>query len=77
MYKRQLTEVIGQLAPTLLAMQDTVHELGETVDLLNQTVAPLGGLADRLPKRLTRAKGSGGAGHGELPPGERNGYPQS
>ena len=50
----ELTEVIGQLAPNLLAMQDTVHELAETVELLNQTVAPLGGLAERLPKRLTR-----------------------
>ncbi|MGV9671244.1 hypothetical protein ACWDPV_11700 [Gordonia sp. NPDC003504] len=56
----QLTEVISELAPNLLAMQDTVHELAETVDLLNQSVAPLGGLADRLPKRLTRgAKGTG------------------
>lgn len=50
----ELTEVIGALAPNLVAMQDTVHELAETVDLLNQTVAPLGGLAERLPKRLTR-----------------------
>ena len=50
----ELTEVIATLAPNLIAMQDTVHELAETVDLLNQTVAPLGGLADRLPKRLTR-----------------------
>ncbi|MGW0039351.1 hypothetical protein [Gordonia sp. NPDC003376] len=51
----ELTEVIGQLAPSLVAMQDTVHELSATVELLNQTVSPLGGLADRLPKRLTRA----------------------
>lgn len=50
----ELTEVIGQLAPNLVAMQDTVHELAATVDLLNQTVAPLGGLAERLPKRLIR-----------------------
>ncbi|OZC31273.1 hypothetical protein [Gordonia polyisoprenivorans] len=55
----ELTEVIGQLAPNLLAMQDTVHELAETVDLLNQTVAPLGGLAERLPKRLTRGHRGG------------------
>ncbi|MGC4933008.1 hypothetical protein ACLQ3C_04930 [Gordonia sp. DT30] len=55
----ELTEVIGQLAPNLLAMQDTVHELAETVDLLNQTVAPLGGLAERLPKRLTRGSKGG------------------
>ena len=56
----QLTEVISELAPNLLAMQDTVHELAETVDLLNQSVAPLGGLADRLPKRLTRGTKSSG-----------------
>ncbi|MFT4125732.1 MAG: hypothetical protein QM662_05825 [Gordonia sp. (in: high G+C Gram-positive bacteria)] len=54
----ELTEVISQLAPNLLAMQETVHELAETVELLNASVAPLGNLADRLPKRLTRgAKG--------------------
>lgn len=76
----ELTEVIGQLAPNLLAMQDTVHELAETVDLLNQTVAPLGGLADRLPKRLTRGSRNGSAPSGG-PAGpaitdgsERNGY---
>ena len=50
----ELTEVIGDLAPSLVTMQDTVHELAETVELLNQSVAPLGSLADRLPKRLTR-----------------------
>ncbi|WAC56155.1 hypothetical protein [Gordonia sp. SL306] len=77
----ELTEVIGQLAPNLLAMQDTVHELAETVDLLNQTVAPLGGLADRLPKRLTRGS-KGGSGHSSGTPSitdgsERNGYPRS
>ncbi|MCR5976931.1 hypothetical protein GDN83_04085 [Gordonia jinghuaiqii] len=73
----ELTEVIGQLAPNLLAMQDTVHELAETVDLLNQTVAPLGGLADRLPKRLTRgAKGTGGNGSGNAAPSDTNGYPR-
>lgn len=73
----ELTEVIGQLAPNLLAMQDTVHELAETVDLLNQTVAPLGGLAERLPKRLTRPpKGSGGNGNGDATPADSNGYPR-
>ena len=73
----ELTEVIGQLGPNLLAMQETVHELAETVDLLNQTVAPLGGLAERLPKRLTRPpKGSGGNGH-EDAPADTNGYPRS
>lgn len=60
----ELTEVISQLAPNLLAMQDTVHELADTVDLLNQTVAPLGGLAERLPKRFTRAPKGGGSGDG-------------
>ena len=51
-------------------------ELAETVDLLNQTVAPLGGLAERLPKRLTRPpKGSGGNGHGDAP-ADTNGYPR-
>lgn len=55
----ELTEVIGQLAPNLVAMQDTIHELAQTVELLNQTVAPLGGLAERLPKRLTRAARTG------------------
>lgn len=73
----ELTEVIGQLAPNLLAMQDTVHELAETVELLNQTVAPLGGLAERLPKRLTRPpKGSGGNGNGDATPADSNGYPR-
>lgn len=82
----ELTEVIGQLAPNLLAMQDTVHELAETVDLLNQSVAPLGGLADRLPKRLTRGpkSGSGQTGnpdsHHALTDGseryDRNGHPR-
>ncbi|WP_396275636.1 hypothetical protein [Gordonia sp. AC31] len=72
----ELTEVIGQLGPNLLAMQETVHELAETVDLLNQTVAPLGGLAERLPKRLTRPpKGSGGNGHGDAS-ADTNGYPR-
>ncbi|MDL9943995.1 hypothetical protein QSJ19_00055 [Gordonia sp. ABSL11-1] len=74
----ELTEVIGQLAPNLLAMQDTVHELAETVDLLNQTVAPLGGLAERLPKRLTRGarnSSSGSSGTPSITDGsERNGY---
>lgn len=72
----ELTEVIGQLAPNLLAMQDTVHELAQTVDLLNQTVAPLGGLADRLPKRLTRgSRGSTPHGDPAITDGpERNGY---
>ena len=74
----ELTEVIGQLGPNLLAMQETVHELAETVDLLNQTVAPLGGLAERLPKRLTRPpKGSGGNGHGDAAPADTNGYPRA
>ena len=60
---------------------DEAHErvraiLAETVDLLNQTVAPLGGLAERLPKRLTRPpKGSGGNGHGDAP-ADTNGYPR-
>ncbi|MGW6032583.1 hypothetical protein ACWFOS_02920 [Gordonia terrae] len=72
----ELTEVIGQLGPTLITMQETVHELAETVDLLNQSVAPLGGLAERLPKRLTRPpKGSGGNGHGDAP-ADTNGYPR-
>ncbi|MBD0023033.1 hypothetical protein GII33_15650 [Gordonia pseudamarae] len=64
----ELTEMIGQLAPTLIAMQDTVHELSATVDLLTQSVAPLGGLAERLPKRLTakpRTPVGGSSGHGQ------------
>ncbi|MCZ0914030.1 MULTISPECIES: hypothetical protein [Gordonia] len=72
----ELTEVMGQLAPNLIAMQDTVHELAETVDLLNQTVAPLGGLAERLPKRLTRGpKGSGG--NSDASPADTNGRPNA
>ena len=35
-------------------MQETVDHLNEVVELLNRSVAPIGGLADRLPKRLTR-----------------------
>jgi len=64
----ELTEMIGQLAPTLIAMQDTVHELSETVELLTASVAPLGGLAERLPKRLMakpRPSVGGSAGHGQ------------
>ena len=64
----ELTEMIGQLAPTLIAMQDTVHELSETVELLTASVAPLGGLAERLPKRLMakpRNSVGGTAGHGQ------------
>lgn len=56
----ELTETITQLAPALIAMQDTVKDLRETVDLLTASVAPLGNLADRLPKRLTRGPANGG-----------------
>ncbi|MEO9327284.1 hypothetical protein [Gordonia aurantiaca] len=70
----ELTEVIGQLAPNLLAMQDTVHELAETVDLLNQTVAPLGGLAERLPKRLTRGSKNSGSSSDGPASADSNGY---
>ncbi|WP_238420115.1 hypothetical protein [Gordonia sp. 'Campus'] len=74
----ELTEVIGQLGPSLIAMQETVHELADTVDLLNQSVAPLGGLAERLPKRLTRPpKGSGGNGNGDSAPADTGGYPRA
>lgn len=58
----ELTEVISELAPNLLALQDTVHDLAHTVDMLNQTVAPLGGLAERLPKRLIRTPRGNGSG---------------
>ncbi|GAC66457.1 hypothetical protein [Gordonia soli] len=71
----ELTEVISKLAPNLLTMQDTVHELAETVDLLNQSVAPLGGLADKLPKRLTRTpRGSGGSTSDDHRETSRNGH---
>ena len=59
--------MIGQLAPTLIAMQDTVHELSETVELLTASVAPLGGLAERLPSGSwpPRPSVGGSAGHGQ------------
>ena len=53
----ELTDVIGQLAPSIVAIQETVHELRDAVDVLNNAVTPLGDLAGRLPKRLTRNSG--------------------
>lgn len=56
----ELSETLASLPPNLASMQATVDHLNEIVILLNASVAPIGGLADRLPKRLTR----GGAGNG-------------
>jgi hypothetical protein len=47
---------MNELTPSLMAMQEAVSDLRATVELLNASVAPLGGLADRLPKRLTRGR---------------------
>ncbi len=50
----ELSDTLAALPPNLTELQATVDHLNEVVELLNSSVAPLGGLAERLPKRLTR-----------------------
>jgi hypothetical protein len=52
----ELVEVIGELAPNIRKMQETVDQLNDAAEVLGQAVLPLGELVGRLPKRLVRTR---------------------